>query len=167
MHTPSLALCLTCREHPPIAPQSPQLNASPMKPLYPSHPWGSSFPESLQAWQQPTCTLLYAAFSYLHLCSSQVGWKTQRESHAFYVFAPSPIVCLTQNWKDMCAKSLQSCQSHCDPRDCSLPISSVHGILQARILCSGLTFPSPGDLPKPEMEPVSSALHADSLPLNQ
>ena len=70
MHTPSLALCLTCREHPPIAPQSPQLNASPMKPLYPSHPWGSSFPESLQAWQQPTCTLLYAAFSYLHLCSS-------------------------------------------------------------------------------------------------
>ena len=50
--------------------------------------------------------------------------------------------------------------------ECSLPISSVHGILQARILCSGLPFPSPGDLPKPEMETVSSALQADSLPLN-
>ena len=28
----------------------------------------------------------------------------------------------------------QSCQTLCDPTDCSLPGSSVHGILQARIL---------------------------------
>ena len=30
----------------------------------------------------------------------------------------------------------QSCPTHCDPKDCSLPVtgSSVHGILQARIL---------------------------------
>ena len=27
-----------------------------------------------------------------------------------------------------------SCPTHCDPRDCSLPGSSVYGILQARIL---------------------------------
>ena len=32
----------------------------------------------------------------------------------------------------MCAKSLQLCL--CDPMDCSPPGSSVHGILQARIL---------------------------------
>ena len=32
------------------------------------------------------------------------------------------------------AKSLQSCPTLCDPTDCSLPVSSVHGILQARIL---------------------------------
>ena len=32
------------------------------------------------------------------------------------------------------AKSLQSCPTLCDPMDCSLPGSSVHGILQARIL---------------------------------
>ena len=32
------------------------------------------------------------------------------------------------------AKSLQSCQILCDPMDCSLPGSSVHGFLQARIL---------------------------------
>ena len=31
-------------------------------------------------------------------------------------------------------KSLQSCLTLCDPMDCSLPGSSVHGILQARIL---------------------------------
>ena len=32
------------------------------------------------------------------------------------------------------AKSLQSCPTLCDPMDCSPPGSSVHGILQARIL---------------------------------
>ena len=34
----------------------------------------------------------------------------------------------------MRAKSLQSCPTLCDPMDCSLPDSSVHGILQAKIL---------------------------------
>ena len=32
----------------------------------------------------------------------------------------------------VCAKSLQSCPTLCDPMDCSPPDSSVHGILQAR-----------------------------------
>ena len=47
----------------------------------------------------------------------------------------------------------------CDPMDCSLPGSFVHGILQARIL----EYPSPGDLPDPGMELGSPALQADSL----
>ena len=34
----------------------------------------------------------------------------------------------------VCAKSLQSCPTLYNPMDCSLPGSSVHGILQARIL---------------------------------
>ena len=42
----------------------------------------------------------------------------------------------------------------CDPMDCSPPGSSVHGILQARIL-EWLPLPSPGDLPDPEIETVS------------
>ena len=45
--------------------------------------------------------------------------------------------------------------------DCRPPGSSVHGILQAR-MTSGLSFPSPGDLPNPGMEPLSLALQADS-----
>ena len=32
------------------------------------------------------------------------------------------------------AKLLQSCPTLCNPMDCSLPGSSVHGIFQARIL---------------------------------
>ena len=47
--------------------------------------------------------------------------------------------------------------------ECSLPGSSVHGILQAGIL-EWVTFPSPGDLPNPGIEPRSPALQADSLP---
>ena len=34
----------------------------------------------------------------------------------------------------ICAKSLQLCLTLCDPVDCSLPSSSIHGISQARIL---------------------------------
>ena len=34
----------------------------------------------------------------------------------------------------MCAKSLQLCPTLCNPMDCSQLDSSVHGILQARIL---------------------------------
>ena len=52
-----------------------------------------------------------------------------------------------------CAKSLQSCPTLCKP-DCSLPGSSVHGILRARIL-EWLPFSSPGDLPNPGIKPVS------------
>ena len=47
--------------------------------------------------------------------------------------------------------------------DCSPPGSSVHGILQARIL-EWVAIPSPGDLPDPGIEPWSPALQADSLP---
>ena len=56
----------------------------------------------------------------------------------------------------------QSCPILCDPMDCSLPCSSVHGILQARYW-SGLPFPSPGDLPDPGIKPGSPALEADAL----
>ena len=49
----------------------------------------------------------------------------------------------------------------CNPMYCSRPCSSIHGILQARILEGVAT---PGDLPNPGIEPRSPALQADSLP---
>ena len=55
------------------------------------------------------------------------------------------------------------CPTLCDSLDCSPSDSSVHGILQARIL-ERLPFPSSGDLPDPEIEPRSPVLQADSLP---
>ena len=56
----------------------------------------------------------------------------------------------------VCAKSPQSCLTLCDPMGCSPPGSSVHGILQARILewVAVLEDP-PGDLPNPGIEPTS------------
>ena len=51
----------------------------------------------------------------------------------------------------------QSCPTLCDPVDCSLLRSSIHGIFQARIL-EGLPFPSPEDLPDPGIEPRSPIL---------
>ena len=38
-----------------------------------------------------------------------------------------------ERWKRRCVCA-QSCPTLCDPMDCNLPGSSVHGILQARIL---------------------------------
>ena len=52
------------------------------------------------------------------------------------------------------AKLLQLSPTVCDPTDCSLPSSSVHGILQARIL-ERVVSPPPGDLPNPGIKPVS------------
>ena len=48
------------------------------------------------------------------------------------------------------------------PMNCNLPGSSVHGILQARIL-EWLTFPSPGDRPNPGTDLGSPALQAESF----
>ena len=48
--------------------------------------------------------------------------------------------------------------------NCSLPGSSVHEILQARILEWLVIFFSQQDLPNPGIEPGSSKLQADSLP---
>ena len=45
--------------------------------------------------------------------------------------------------------SAQSCLIICDTMGCSLPGSSVHGILQARIQGSGLPFPSLGVSSRP------------------
>ena len=50
----------------------------------------------------------------------------------------------------------QLCPTLCNPMDCSLPGSSVHGILRQEYW-SGLAFPSPEDLPNPEIEPASLA----------
>ena len=60
-------------------------------------------------------------------------------------------------------KVAQSCLTLCDHRDCRLPGSCVHGILQARYW-SGLPMPSPGDLPNPGIESRPPALQVDSLP---
>ena len=48
--------------------------------------------------------------------------------------------------KDSESEITQSCPTLCNPMECGLPGSSVHGILQTRVM-KWVPFPSPGDLP--------------------
>ena len=57
----------------------------------------------------------------------------------------------------------QSCPTLCDPVDCSLSGSSVHGILQARIL-EWVAISFSRDLPDPGIEPWSLVLQVETLP---
>ena len=60
-------------------------------------------------------------------------------------------------------KVIHTVASDCDPMDGSPPGPlSVEFFRQE--YWSGLPFPSPGDLPDPEIEPGSPALQVDSLP---
>ena len=51
----------------------------------------------------------------------------------------------------------QLCPTLCDPMDCSLPCSSIHGIFQQEYW-SELPFLSPEDLPESGIEPGSPTL---------
>ena len=64
----------------------------------------------------------------------------------------------------MClSKLFQSCPTLSDLMGCRLPGSSVHGILQARILeWAAIYFP--GDLPNQGIKPSFPSLQADFLP---
>ena len=81
--------------------------------------------------------------------------KFQRNTYFCLLIIPKPLT--------VCVWVAQLCLTLCNLTDCSPTGSSVHGILQARIL-EWLPFLSPEDFPDPEIEHWSSALQADSLP---
>ena len=56
-----------------------------------------------------------------------------------------------------CCLVIKSYPALCDPMDCSLTGSSVHGFPKQEYW-SGLPFPSPGDLPDPGIKHKSPAL---------
>ena len=76
-------------------------------------------------WYEPISTICW-------------GRKSYQIVNIFWCF----FVCLH-------AQSLQLYPTLCDPMDCSPPGSSIHGILQARVL-EWVPFPSPEDLPDQE-----------------
>ena len=81
-------------------------------------------------------------------------WELTSVSLADMEHFGCPLACLLHIWGDRYfnfsllgleseSKATQSCPALCDPMDCSLPGSSIHGIFQARILegCHLLTSP--------------------------
>ena len=73
---------------------------------------------------------------------------------------------MSQNWTGACMLSrfsrVQLCEAMCEAL-CSPPGSSVHGILQARIL-AWVAIPFSRGFSQPTIEPGSLALQADFLP---
>ena len=100
--------------------------------------------------------LLLSRFSRVRLCvtpemaahQAPLSLRFSRQEHWSGLPFPSP------QKECVSTKSLQSCQTLCDPRDCSPLGSSVYGILQTRIL-EWVPFPPRGDLPNPETEPTT------------
>ena len=86
--------------------------------------------------------------SCLHVLSTWQMFKTMLNLSLLW---PGLCVCVCTR-----IKLLSTRLTLCDPMDCSLPGSSVHGTLQQECW-SGLPQPPPGDPPKPGMEPVSPA----------
>ena len=72
---------------------------------------------------------------------------------------PLSVISFVDIFSIMCVKVVQLCPTLCYPMDCR-----VHGILQARIL-EWVAFPFSRDLPSPRIKPRSTALQADSLPV--
>ena len=55
----------------------------------------------------------------------------------------------------VCAESLQSLHTLCDPMDCSLPGPSDHADSSGKKYWSGLPCPPPGDIANPGIKPTS------------
>ena len=80
-------------------------------------------------------------------------WRPRSlETSSFCFLSLGAVLCLVA----------QSCLTLCDPMDCSLPGSSVCGILQARIL-EWVAMPSSRGSSVPGIEPRSPALQAETL----
>ena len=86
---------------------------------------------------------------------SMVKWEAHRKIaiHICSLLNQSSETALFLMWV-LFAKSLQSGPTLCDPMDCSPPGSSVHGILQARIL-EWVAVSFSKDLPNPVIETMS------------
>ena len=76
---------------------------------------------------------------------------------------PPSVLFYERNQIIFCVLVAPLCPTFCDRMDCSQPGSSVHGILQARIL-EWVAIPFSRGYSDPRIEPGSPALQADSLP---
>ena len=93
---------------------------------------------------------------YSYLSHTFLKGSSRHRSRIFHItnlILKLPLRCLSKTGNG---------KSVCNPVDGSLPDSSVHGNLQARIL--EWVFPYPGDLPNPGIKPRSPTLQADILP---
>ena len=101
------------------------------------------------AWVLSSCLRVHQCWGHLLMFtfrSMEMG--AQRAQAAYWkLLVNNSVTCVH-------AKSLQSCPTLCNPMDCSPPGSSVHEILQARIL-EWVAMPFSRDRPDPGFKPTS------------
>ena len=88
--------------------------------------WGSRSRITNKKWRRGGKTLGLNQFRNISWKSKEI-WK--RLQYTLIVFAAQCSLKEVVKW----VKVTQSCPTLCNPMDCSLPVSSLHGILQARI----------------------------------
>ena len=91
--------------------------------------------------------------SHICLCTIPSPWLTLGTFTPTCLFQASPHLAWLLLIASYCVV-LSLVWLFATPLDCSLPGSSAHGIFQAAY-GSGLTFPTPGDLPNAGIEPMS------------
>ena len=104
-------------------------------------------------------------FKILVISLISFAFKKQTKNSSIWIQTPNRFSCVVvfkgKSWpanlfRFVCAKLLQSCLTLCDPIDHSLPGSSVHGILQGRIL-EWVAISPQGHIPDPGIKPISPA----------
>ena len=65
---------------------------------------------------------------------SQINYTSIKKFQALLYKRQISVGCSGHEDSESESEAAQSCLTLCDPMDCSLPSSSIHGILQARIL---------------------------------
>ena len=103
------------------------------------HFWGAPWVFNKQWFRNSWFEVIYPFIQPLILMCPSNGSHWRYSSERCAVFAPCEFThqLRYQQYSEkryVCAQSLQSCPTLCHPMDCSLPGSSVHGILQASIL---------------------------------
>ena len=93
-------------------------------------------------------------------CCSPWVCKEQDTTERLNLNLSSQIQNFTLSFIFVCVLVAQPCLTLCDLMNCNPPGSSLHGILQARIL-KWVAFHSPGDLPDPGIKPGLPVLQAD------
>ena len=93
-----------------------------------------------------------------HSCSLYGNKNDGRNRRNNLIFASNLIhIDWAESGVVVCCLVTKSCLTPCNPMDCNVPGSYVHGILQARIL-EWIAISSLGDLPDPGIEPTSPTL---------
>ena len=127
--------------------------------------WGPSQPKIL-CKSKCACLNLGLLISFSNPIVSSY-WEVLRPLLSLSIVIERPLLSLSIVILPICCWCLvtKSCPILCNPMDGNLqaPLSMK---FSKQAYWGGLRFPSPGNLPHPEIKPMSSAWQADSLPMS-